>query len=135
MRKAVVLAVSLLAAASVLTVGLAAAGFAPPPRASSAGNLDVISDEGANVAQAKATLEPEVVYVKPAPKPKTVVVKRQVRRATTARSSRSTSASRSTTVRRASREREDDDRRERASERRKEAAEDRRERERHEDDD
>jgi hypothetical protein len=70
------------AATVVLTVGLVAAGFAPRQ-----GEPDVsatlVDDALLAAAQASAlatedpTLEPEVVYVKPAPARETVVVQRQ----------------------------------------------------------
>ena len=62
------------AAVIVLSVGLVAAGFAP--RASQDPATSDAQLAAAPVA-AVPSLEPEVVYVKPAPKRKTVVVERQ----------------------------------------------------------
>jgi hypothetical protein len=65
------------AAVVVLTVGLVAAGFAPGPRQDTA-TAD-IQIAAAPVA-AEPSFAPDVVYVKPAPKRKTVVVERQAPR-------------------------------------------------------
>ena len=76
MRQRLALAISSVVAASVLAVGLSAAGFGPNAPT-------VASDDDFEVAQANAddptedelteAVEPEIVYVKPAPAPKTVV--------------------------------------------------------------
>jgi hypothetical protein len=62
----------------VLTVGLAAAGFAPRG-AEQAVSVDaaLLAAEASAAPSAMATLEPEVIYIKPAPTPRTVVVERQ----------------------------------------------------------
>ena len=71
-----------IAATVVLTVGLVAAGFAPRQGESDA-SAALIDEALLAAAQASAeatedpTLEPEVVYVKPAPARETVVVQRQ----------------------------------------------------------
>jgi hypothetical protein len=114
MRQRLAIVISGITAAAILAVGLSAAGFGPvsglAAGAPSGGEVDT--------AQADATPEPEVVYVKPAPKRKTVVVtervaksstvaksKKAVRRATAAKP-----AARSKPA--ASRRRDDDDRHE-----------------------
>ncbi len=62
----------------VLTVGLVAAGFVPLPRP------DQAVEAASNVSTAvtddalQPSAEPEIVYIKPAPKPKTVVVEQPV---------------------------------------------------------
>jgi hypothetical protein len=65
------------AAVVVLTVGLVVAGFAPRPSQDTA-TADI--QLAAAPVAAAPSLEPEVVYVKPAPKRKTVVVERQAPR-------------------------------------------------------
>jgi hypothetical protein len=63
----------------VLTVGLAAAGFAPrstEPDTSVDAALLAAAEASASPTAAP-TLEPEIVYIKPAPTPRTVVVERQ----------------------------------------------------------
>jgi hypothetical protein len=139
MRRRIAIAISSLVAAAVLAVGLAATGFGPEPRSTPAGaaGTDVVQNVGAEtVVQG---VEPEVVYVKSAPKPETVVVKKRVN-GTTAGNAR-VSSDRVRTRR--SPEDDDDDRgehrRESAKERRearREDAHERREREHeYEDDD
>ncbi len=58
----------------VLTVGLVAAGFAPP---SDSASVAAKPEAQAASAASGSALEPKVVYVKPAPKPKTIVRKKQ----------------------------------------------------------
>ena len=140
MRQRVAIAITSLVAAAVLAVGLSAAGFGPVPGAA--------QDEVADLAATGATVtvaepgdpaEPEIIYVEPAPQPKTVVVKKRVQQ----RASNSGSAG-SREVRATRSDHDDDDdeheyERESAKERResrRESAKERREHEReHEDDD
>jgi hypothetical protein len=72
MRHRLAIAISSLVAAAVLAVGLTAAGFGPVsvPAAAEVG-------DGATGTTAEG-VEPEVVFVKPAPEPRTVVVKKRV---------------------------------------------------------
>ena len=95
-------------AAILLTVGLAAAGFGPRPAGVDPAGTEVLAQPfTAASSTAEPTLEPEIVYVKPAPAPKTVVVERQA-------AASSTSTSRSSAQTRPVRAvREDDDRYER----------------------
>jgi hypothetical protein len=86
MVKRLGIAIGALAAAAVLTVGLVAAGFGPAPRNGEAVEAASVAS-GAEQA-GKPGREPEVVYVKPARKPRTIVVER-----TAARSSGSGSSS------------------------------------------
>jgi hypothetical protein len=144
MRQRLALIISGTVTAAVLAVGLSAAGFGP--------SSGFATDDGAGadgtVTAADAAPEPEVVYVKPAPKRKTVVVTRQVaQRDTSAKSgtsakraksgpgARSGKASKSGTKSKSAppRHREDDDRYEdekHEDEREREAAKQREERER-----
>lgn len=71
MRQRLALAVSSLVAASVLAVGLSAAGFGPNAP-TIAGDDEHEVTQGTSDDSTEAT-EPEVIYVKPAPSPKTVV--------------------------------------------------------------
>ena len=75
MRQRLAIAISGLAAAAVLAAGLSVAGFGAASRPPG-------SDQGADAAVSgaveEATLEPEVVYVEPAPTPKEVVVTERV---------------------------------------------------------
>ncbi len=119
-----------LAATIVLTVGLVAAGFGPSPRPS---NVAAKAPESAAKEAAPPNLEPEVVYIKPAPKPKTVVLKQQ------AQAKQSAPAKSRKKVVQVRQVRSDDDRyedreheREAAAERRKKAAERAKERREHE---
>ena len=68
-----------IAATIVLTVGLVAAGLVP---ASSSDALaePVLPALDAKVAADSGAVEPDVVYVRPAPKPKTVVVEKPAER-------------------------------------------------------
>lgn len=71
-------------AAVVLTVGLVAAGFVPgssrPPEDAA---LAADAAPGVDSADVQGS-EPEVVYVKPAPKPRTIVVEKQAGRTSVA---------------------------------------------------
>ncbi len=71
------------AATIVLAVGLAAAGFVPVARP---GEPAVAAFDSATITT-EAAPEPEVVYVKPAPSPKTVVVQKPSKAATSSKSS------------------------------------------------
>ncbi|MEX1296275.1 MAG: hypothetical protein AB1Z67_08905 [Candidatus Limnocylindrales bacterium] len=133
MRQRLAIAISSLVAAAVLAVGLTAAGFGPEPRPATAEEPPSAAIEGA-----VEDVEREVIYVEPAPKPETVVVKKRVQQR-----SGSTAAG-STTRGSASRSDDDDDdeaedrhehRRESAKERREERREDAKERREHEDED
>lgn len=105
MRQRLAITIGGLAAAGVLAVGLGAAGFAPAARP------DPGPDQAEAVVEAAdPTIEPEVVYVKPAPPPKTVIVTERTRAAGSRSGNRQ-----ATRVRVA--EHEDDDRRERHHER------------------
>ena len=108
MIKRLAITVAGISAAIVLTVGLAAAGFGPRPAGvDSAGTEVLAAPLTAAAPTVEPTLEPEVIYVKPAPAPKTVVVERQT-------AAGSTSTSRSNALSRPVRAvREDDDRDER----------------------
>jgi hypothetical protein len=77
MRQRLAIAVSSLVAAGVLAVGLSAAGFGPMTRPAAGEDLDVANVPGSAPAAAEAA-EPEVVYVEPAPKAKTVVKVKRV---------------------------------------------------------
>jgi hypothetical protein len=134
MRQRLAIAISGVVAAGVLTVGLAAAGFGPEPRPDVRAAVDAEA-----VDRTVEDTEPEVVYIKPAPTPETVVVTKRAKPA----DGGSGSASRQV---RAARSGDDDDeaehRRESAKERRderresaKERREERREREREDEDD
>jgi ABC-type antimicrobial peptide transport system permease subunit len=131
MRQRLAIAISGLVAAAVLAVGLTAAGFAPESRSVAAEVPDVTPVESVERVD---ELEPEVVYVKPAPEPKTVIVTKRAKSAT--KSKKNTAASRNTRQVRAARSDDDDHR----AEERREASKERRERERedredHEDED
>jgi hypothetical protein len=71
MARKIILALAGLAASLTIAVGLTAAGFAPA--AAPNGPLVSASDDGEDVVPARKAVEPEVVYVKPAPKRRTVV--------------------------------------------------------------
>ncbi len=81
----------------VLTVGLVAAGFVPVPRAGQA--VEAASNVSPTVTEdaTQPSAEPEVVYIKPAPKPKTVVVEQPVSTKSSA-SRKNASAPRTTSV-------------------------------------
>ncbi len=82
----------------VLTVGLVAAGFVPAPRPDQA--VEAASNVSADTTgdALQPPVEPKVVYIKPAPKPKTVVVDQPVTtRSSTPRTT--SSAPRKTVVR------------------------------------
>lgn len=108
MIKQVAITAAGIGAAIVLTLGLVAAGFGPRPAGADPAGTEVLAAPlTAAAALAEPTLEPEIVYVKPAPAPKTVVVERQT-------ATRSTAASRSSAQTRPVRAvRDDDDRYER----------------------
>ena len=92
MRQRLAIAVSSLVAAGVLAVGLTAAGFGPGSRTDFDPAAQVVAAEA--VAETPVeTIEPEVVYVKPAPKPKTVVVKKRVTASSSAAGTRAGAAS------------------------------------------
>lgn len=70
MRQRLAITISSAAAAVVLAVGLSLAGFGPVNRSSA-------SEDGAPEAAAavhRSSVEPEVVYIEPAPPPRTVTV-------------------------------------------------------------
>jgi len=129
MRQRLAIALSGLVAAAVLAVGLTAAGFGPEPRPAAADEIEAVAAE-----TTIEDTEPEVVYIKPAPKPKTVVVKKRVQQKATG------SARKDTKRARVMRSGDDDDeaehrresRKERRQERREEAKERREERREHE---
>jgi hypothetical protein len=106
MPQRLALAAAALAAAVVLTIGLVAAGFAPTSSGQpvSASLTQATADE----ALAEPRLEPEIVYVRPAATPRTIVLEKQ---APAARSGSSGTATASVSSSR--RERDDDDRYER----------------------
>jgi hypothetical protein len=89
MRQRLAFAISILAAAGVLAVGLTAAGFAPQPRSDGGTVAEAADVEMPATEGTAARTDPEIVYIKPAPEPKTVVVKKRVQ--APASSSRSTS--------------------------------------------
>lgn len=93
MRQRLALSISVLAAAGVLAIGLSAAGFGPTAQP----DRDEVPNEPTVLATEQA-IEPEVVYVKPAPKPKTVVktqrVKASASNSGTRRTTRAKAASR-----------------------------------------
>jgi hypothetical protein len=123
MRQRLAIAVSSLVAAAVLAVGLSAAGFGPNARTVAVD--DVPETVGAGADEQTETTDPEVVYVKPAPSPKTVVKVKQARSKDDSRTTRRTTRARSEErdddhdddhderewkrERRESRERDDDD--------------------------
>lgn len=108
MIKPIALTAAGISAAVVLTVGLVAAGFGPRPAVSNPAGTEVPAAPPMAVSPtAEPTLGAEIVYVKPAPAPKTVVVERQT-------ATRNTAAIRSSSQTRPVRaERQDDDRDER----------------------
>jgi hypothetical protein len=77
MRQRLAIAVSSLVAAGVLAVGLSAAGFGPGAQPAAGEEPDVATVQETAPAVAEAA-EPEVVYVEPAPKAKTVVKVKRV---------------------------------------------------------
>lgn len=149
MDRRLAIAISGTSAAMVLAVGLTAAGFVPGPRASVEAETPASAADPGEFGEtaAIAALEPEVVYIKPADKPKTIVVKRpatSVRSASASRSQKTVARKAAARTRRAARiaqqrhEHESEARehaRERAAERRKEAREHEREREDEREDD
>jgi len=108
MIKSIAITAAGIGAAIVLTVGLVAAGFGPRPAGVDPAGAEVLAAPLMAVSPtAEPTLEAEIVYVKPAPAPKTVVVERQT-------ATRNTAASRSSAQTRPVRAvRDDDDRDER----------------------
>lgn len=128
MRQRLALAVSSLVAATVLVVGLSAAGFGPMARPAAGDDPDdaTVGGSAADVAEASET---EVVYIEPARKPKPVIKVKQVQAADGGDSTRRTVRSRSV-------EREDEhEAAEHRLERRREAREHEREDEHERDDD
>jgi hypothetical protein len=78
MIKQVAITVAGIGAAIALTVGLVAAGFGPRSAGADPAGTEVpAAPLTAAAPTAEPTLEPEIVYVKPAPAPKRVVVERQ----------------------------------------------------------
>ena len=120
MRQRLAIAISAIVAAAVLAVGLTAGGFVPEPRPVAAEEVQAPA-----TGTAVEDFEPEIVYIEPAPSPKTVVVKKRVN------DQGSGSVKESSQRIRASRSGDDDDddedRRERRRESAKERQEDRRE--------
>lgn len=122
-RQRLAIAISSSTAAIFLAVGLSAAGFGPLPRqAPLDGQVESVA-AGVADDQSIATPTPEVVYIAPAPSPRTVVVPRRVaangqatRKASDASKRRSTRAVRRDDDER-EHEREHDDDREREHER------------------
>jgi IS5 family transposase len=117
MRQRLALTISSLAAAGVLAVGLTAAGFGPADQAQSRDDQGAETIDGTGQAA-----EAEVIYIKPAPEPKTVVVTRRSKGSDDGTRTRASSR-----VRAASREDEHEE-----TEHRREAAKERREHEDHE---
>ena len=143
MDRRLVIAISGSSAAIVLAVGLTAAGFSPGARPSAAAESLSIAAEpvAADETEKPATAELDIVYVKPAPKPRTIVVKRSATGISPASKTRSRKAAPAPTrrvSRSASRREHESERRselrehlrEQEAERRKEAEEQARERER-----
>ncbi|HSM34625.1 MAG TPA: hypothetical protein VK987_11110 [Anaerolineae bacterium] len=140
MPQRLALAAAGLAAAVVLTVGLVAAGFAPT---SSGQPVSAGLDEAADEALVEPSLWPEIVYVRPAPTPETIVLEK---RASTAQSGSAGAGTGSVSSSRGERddderdgdERDDDDRwerREREDDEREDDDDDERERDERERDD
>ncbi len=149
MPQRLALVVATVAATIVLTIGLVVAGFAPVPgsggiqSAAVALDGDLATDGRADPELTnEAPLEPEVVYVKPAPTPQTIVLKKQAPAAKAA-----SSGSRTTVVRRVPSQGDDEhdegrehaledaaERREHAAEQKAERAKEQRENEREDDD-
>ena len=134
MDRRLVIAISGSSAAVVLAVGLTAAGFVPGPRSvAEAETSQAVSEAVAAETSASAdTAKPKVVYVKPAPKPKTVVVQRPAR-VQPASNAQSRSPVARPPRRSAQRGERDSEAREHEAERRKEAREHEREHERDDD--
>jgi hypothetical protein len=107
MSQRLAITVSSLVAAGVLAVGLTAAGFGPGSRTDFDPAAQVVAAE-AVAGTPVETIEPEVVYVKPAPKPKTVVVKKRITAGSSATSTRSGAASGKSDRVRATRVRDDE---------------------------
>jgi hypothetical protein len=128
MVKRIAIVVGGMAAAAVLTVGLVVAGLGPVRPSGSESVVASTEDADAPVQAAAALREPEVVYVKPARKRRTIVVERPTARVST---NAGTASSRVRTVRVRS-EREDRDREDR-EDRDGEDREDREDREDHDD--
>ncbi len=78
MIKSLAITVAGVAAATALAFGLVAAGFGPRPAAvGAAGGAPFVEALAVAPATVDPSLAPEIVYVKPAPPPRTVVVERQ----------------------------------------------------------
>lgn len=111
MRQRLAIAVSSLVAATILAVGLSAAGFGPA-------TLDAADDDQGDpasqgsAAELAEALEPEVIYVEPAPSPRTVVKVKRVHAGDGVTADR-----RTVRVRSVEREHEDEDEREHEDER------------------
>jgi hypothetical protein len=105
MPKRIAIVAASVVATIVLTVGLAAAGFGPTITRGS------VADAAGSTDTAEAAVtptKPKVVYVKPAPKPKTIVIDQQPQAKATVKTQAAPKTTRS--VRAVRREREDDDR-------------------------
>jgi hypothetical protein len=78
MIKSLAITVAGVAAAAALAFGLVAAGFGPQAAAPGPAAGTQLAAAALTVpATAEPTVAPEIVYVKPAPSPRTVVVERQ----------------------------------------------------------
>ncbi len=100
MPQRLALAAASVVATIVLTVGLVAAGFGPladADRPASAADDLAAADLA---AEAEADLKPEVVYIKPAPSPKTIVLKKRGEAVRAASTSKSRTQAKSRTRRR-----------------------------------
>ena len=124
MRQRLAIAISSLVAAAVLVVGLTVAGFGPEQRSATGEEVEAVAAE-----TTVEDTEPEIVYIKPAPKPKTVFVKKPVQQKATGSAKKNTKRTRTT------RSGDDDDEAERRRERRRESAKERREERREREDD
>jgi hypothetical protein len=80
MRQRLAIATASVLAMMALTVGLVLAGFAPvPPGANGDPATEIAAAADAVAPQA---VEPQVVYIKPAPTPKTIVVNKPAKQTT-----------------------------------------------------
>ncbi len=123
----------------VLTVGLVAAGFGPAPQTGQAADAGPDEQTAASEAVPERSLEPRIVYIKPAPTPKTVVLRKQATPGTSRPTDSRAQPARAARQESQEREREDRDedareQRKKAAERAKERREDARENEREDDD-
>ncbi|MFN8619404.1 MAG: hypothetical protein U0869_01495 [Chloroflexota bacterium] len=80
MIKRIALAVGSIAAAGVLALGLAAAGFGPTPGAEAGQDVAAMAlpSDAPAAAEPVTQVETETVYIKPAPAPKVIHVTRKV---------------------------------------------------------